>query len=86
LQNNSHCPYCGGSLNRWAIPEGSTWTSEFQYVCFNDECSYFNRGWNWMTQQYGVRVSYRYRLDPTTGKGGSLLVWSNMALRSGIIQ
>ena len=45
---SQQCPYCGGRLVRWANPDGTSWDAEFQLVCFNDECSYYVRGWEWM--------------------------------------
>lgn len=38
-----------------------------------------------MRQQFNVNVSYRHRLDPTTGESGPLPVWSEDALRGGIL-
>jgi hypothetical protein len=72
-------------MARWANPSGSTWTGEFQFVCFNDECPYFVRGWEWMKQSFSVGASYRFRLDPETGETGALAVWSKDALKSSIL-
>ena len=33
-----------------------------------------------MESRFGVKSSYRYRLDPTTGRASSIPVWSKTAL------
>lgn len=72
-------------MRRWANPDGVSWTGGFQYVCFNDDCPYFVRGWNWMKEHYNVAGSYRHRLDPETGQSGPLPVWSAEDFRGNII-
>jgi len=68
------------------VPEGSNWSSDYLWVCFNDECSYYAEGWEWMREQYSQNVSYRYAQDPASGAATMIPVWSATATRDRIIQ
>ena len=79
------CPHCSVPMERWATPLGSSWDARFLWVCFNDECAYFVRGWVFLEEHFGRRASYRHSLDPSTGATGPLPVWSRAALRDQIL-
>lgn len=78
------CPHCGARLAPLGLPD-SVFDHSFDLACFNDECPYYVRGWAWMEQQFGVKSSYRYRVDPRSGWASPLAVWSPTALRSSIL-
>lgn len=80
------CPHCGQQMKKWKTPPFSTWSAEFQYVCFNDECPYFVKGWKWMLEKYSVHSSYRHRYNPETGESGPVPVWTYSALKGDIIE
>lgn len=78
------CPHCGTRLERLELPD-TVFDHDFDLACFDDDCPYYVRGWTWMEQQYGVKSSYRYRIDPRSGWASPIAVWSPTALRSSIL-
>jgi len=84
--NPQTCPHCGSRLKKWLVPDGASWVEEFFFVCFNDECSYYQEGWSWMKEQYNQAASYRYMLNPTNGASSMIPVWSDAATREMIVE
>ena len=80
------CLHCGEPLQAFALPEEGGWDSAFHVACFNDECSYFVRGWQRMEDSFGVKVSYRYRIDPATRQSSPLPVLSRDAIKDRILE
>jgi len=80
------CPHCGSDLLKWLVPPGSTWSEEHFLVCFNDACSFYCEGWGWMSEHFGQVASYRYMLNPGTGRASSIPVWSAAATRERIVE
>jgi len=79
------CPHCGENLQPFELPDNTGWQTSFQLACFNDECPYFQRGWNHMEEHYAVKASYRFRVDPESGTPSPLAVWSTDALKDRIL-
>jgi hypothetical protein len=83
--NRPACPHCGQPLRPFQLPENSGWDEQIHLACFNDECPYFRRGWTWMFEKYGVKASYRFRIDPASGNESPLAVWSKDAVKDRIL-
>ena len=86
MTEEAKCPHCNSKLKKWSVPYDSTWDVDYFLVCFNDDCPYFLRGWEWMMEKYNIKASYRYRVHPVTGKDGSLPVGNKNALKGDIIE
>ena len=67
------CPHCEATLTPLGIPE-ALFAYAHDLACFNDECPYYVRGWAWMERQYGVKASYRYRVDGESGQPSPMAV------------
>ncbi len=80
------CKHCESEMKKWRPPADSTWSNDFLWVCFNDECPYFVRGWDHMMKTQEVKASYRYSVNPETGTSSPLPTWSNEAHRDRIIE
>jgi len=79
------CPHCAERMLKWYTPQDLSWGTPYQYVCFNDDCSYYVKGWEWIQQQYNKEASYRHRYNPFEGDAGPVPVWSPTALRARIM-
>jgi len=80
------CPYCGEGLKKWQVPQTvfTEWPNDFMYVCMNDECSYFVRGWAAMSTM-GHSCSYRLMYDPLGDSCQPIPVFNALTLKDGII-
>lgn len=79
------CPHCNTPLQAFQLPDNTGWQDDIHFACFNDDCPYYRSGWERMTSTYSMKVSYRYRVIPETGKSSPLAVWSPEAMRDRIL-
>ena len=83
------CPYCGEKMLKWAVPDNpfsQTWDNEYMYICFNDACPYYIRGWDHMAQEVQKSVSYRLMYNPERDYCLPIPVPTPFALREGIME
>ena len=81
------CPYCGEQLQKWMVPDNpfsQTWDNDFMYICFNDACPYYVRGWDHMTGAGNRGTSYRLMYNPDKDCCMPIPVPSPHALKNGI--
>lgn len=81
------CPYCDTELKKWKVPQNifTEWPNECFYICFNDECSYYSRGWDILAKQ-GSTCTYRLMYDPLTDCCTPIPVMNSNMLKDGIIE
>ena len=84
------CPHCGQEMSLWEVPsitvgDGLGWGTPYLYICFNDQCSCYQQGWEHMKENYAQTASYRCMNYPGTQTFEILPVFSDMGGRGQII-
>jgi hypothetical protein len=56
-QPKPSCPHCKEEMNIWEVPpfnfsDGLGWGAPFLYLCFNDECPLYTKGWGRQIADY----------------------------------
>lgn len=90
LDEKHYCPYCKERLSCCSTPpihvgDGLGWGTEAYFVCLNDECPLFKKGWEHIEMQFGHRASYRYMLLPGNTEGTPMMVGSRDAFKGCVI-
>lgn len=80
------CPHCKEKMKNWQTSELTTWGGEEMLVCFNDECTYYVRGWDHMFKTRAAKCSYRHQVNPRTGASSPLPVNTPNAGKDYIIE
>ncbi len=82
-QDKPSCCDCGTEMNLWEVPsinfsDGLGWDSPYLYVCFNDECPMFIRGWDDLMENFAHKASYRCIKSPFGKNFEAMPVFSAM--------
>jgi SAM-dependent methyltransferase len=89
IKETLSCPHCDERMKKWAVPDNpfiATWDNDFMYICFNDKCPYFVRGWDFMYKEGNRGVSYRLMYNPEKDRCMPIPVPTPGALRESIIE
>ncbi|MFZ5764549.1 MAG: zinc ribbon domain-containing protein [Thermodesulfobacteriota bacterium] len=89
-EEEHYCPHCKTRLSCCETPpfhigDGLGWGCDVMFICLNDECPIYERGWKHIEDQYGHAGSYRYMLLPGEKKGELIMVGSREAFTGCII-
>jgi len=89
IKHTLRCPHCGEKMLKWAVPDNPfevTWDNEFMYICFNDACPYYVRGWDFMYRDGNRGCSYRLMYNPEKDCCMPIPVPTPKALRESIVE
>jgi len=90
LEEEYLCPHCEAKLTLCYAPpihvgDGLGWGSEYLFVCLNDECSLFVKGWQHIEDQYGHVGSYRHMRLPNSKENYNMMVAGKGAFTGSIV-
>jgi hypothetical protein len=90
LEEKHCCPHCSGDLSLCHAPavhvgDGLGWGSEYLFICLNDTCPLFVKGWDYIANQYGHVGSYRYMEIPNSKETYNMMVVGREAFTGSII-
>ena len=84
------CPHCKQTMSLCESPpihvgDGLGWGSDVLFICLNDACPLFLRGWDQIENQYGHHASYRYMEVPGSPEGNCMMVGNADAFKGCIV-
>ncbi|WP_028581290.1 zinc ribbon domain-containing protein [Desulfogranum japonicum] len=91
MEEEHTCPHCGEDLKLCHAPpmhvgDGLGWGSEYLFVCLNDDCPLFVKGWKYIEDQYGHVGSYRHMELPNSNEQINMMVAGKDAFKGSVVQ
>lgn len=85
-----NCPHCEVEMTLWEVPpinfsDGLGWQSPYLFVCFNDECPSYKKGWEHMAETMESPASYRCYVEPGQSNFEYMPVFSPIGASGGVI-
>ena len=70
-QKKPVCPHCGQEMSIWEVPpfsfsDGLGWGTPYLFICFNNDCPVYMKGWDDMMDKYAHNASVRCMCYPGT--------------------
>lgn len=89
-QEKPKCPYCGEEMNLWEVPDiamgdGLGWGTPYLYICFNEKCPVYEKGWENIRENFAHNASYRCMCYPGTEQFECIPVFSPEGAKGQII-
>ena len=84
------CPHCNRQLSLCHAPpmhvgDGLGWGAEYLFICLNNDCPLFVKGWDYIESQYGHLGSYRYMRLPDSNESYNMMVGSTDAFTGTVV-
>ncbi|WDP86985.1 MAG: zinc ribbon domain-containing protein [Desulfobacter sp.] len=78
-----HCPHCDQEMTLWEVPpfnfsDGLGWGTPYLFICFNDDCPSFRKGWEHLQETMASPASYRCINEPGNDHFDYMPVFSPM--------
>lgn len=89
-KDKPQCPHCDEEMSLWEVPpitfsDGLGWGEPYLYICFNDECPLYKRGWEQLKEDFAQTASYRCMSYPSNGKFELMPVFSPHGAKGQVI-
>ena len=89
-QEKPLCRYCNEDMKLWEVPpftfsDGLGWGTPYLYICFNDECPPYVKGWDDIQEKYSHNASCRCMCYPGTKQYEFIPVFSPVGATGQII-